>query len=218
MRKLALTVVLGLLAAPVFAQMPNPYGESIGADNAKKIAALSVAEARKNNLKSLTVNFPLGRLVLVSGVSGSGKSTLMRSALLPAVKQALNKRNAGKIDGRDFEAIRGVEHLASVYEVDQSPIGKTSRSTPATYIGFFDEIRKQFATLPVSRMRGYTNSRFSFNNEGGRCETCTGQGVIKVEMAFLPGVLQSSMAPVGAGLMLEGMPQPSEESIQPGGL
>src|SRR5438093_7641520 len=110
----------------------------------------------------------------------------MRSALLPAVKQSLNKRNGGKTDGRDFEAIHGVEHLASVYEVDQSPIGKTSRSTPATYIGFFDEIRKQFATLPVARMRGYTASRFSFNNEGGRCETCMGQGVIKIEMAFLP--------------------------------
>ncbi|MEA3189366.1 MAG: excinuclease subunit, partial [Chthoniobacter sp.] len=144
---------------------------------------LELEGACANNLQAVDARFPIGRFTVITGISGSGKSTLMRSALLPAVKQKLSRT---KTEARDFEAIHGVEFLEAVYEVDQSPIGKTSRSTPATYIGFFDEIRKQFATLPVARMRGYTASRFSFNNEGGRCETCMGQGVIKVEMSFLP--------------------------------
>ena len=145
---------------------------------------IEITGACVNNLKGIDVRFPVGRFTVLTGISGSGKSTLMRSVLLPAVKHALNRRKLPVIHG--FEEIKGTEHLANVYEVDQSPIGKTSRSTPATYIGFFDDIRKQFASVPAARMRGYTASRFSFNNEGGRCETCGGQGVIKVEMNFLP--------------------------------
>src|SRR5207237_6407014 len=136
-----------------------------------------------NNLKDIDARFPIGRLTVITGISGSGKSTLMRSALLPAVQSKLGKN---KTAPKNLEAIRGAEFLEAIYEVDQSPIGKTSRSIPATYIGFFDEIRKQFATLPLARMRGYTASRFSFNTEGGRCETCAGQGEIKIEMNFLP--------------------------------
>jgi excinuclease ABC subunit A len=146
---------------------------------------VEVTGACVNNLKDVDARFPVGRFTVITGISGSGKSTLMRSVLLPAVKNALS-RHKSAAPLRGFEDIKGAEHLANVYEVDQSPIGKTSRSTPATYIGFFDDIRKQFAQVPVARMRGYTASRFSFNNEGGRCETCGGQGVIKIEMNFLP--------------------------------
>ncbi len=146
---------------------------------------IEVTGACVNNLKGIDVQFPVGRFTVITGISGSGKSTLMRSVLQPAVKQALSRRKNGA-PVRGYEELKGAEHLANVYEVDQSPIGKTSRSTPATYIGFFDEIRKQFAQVPAARMRGYTASRFSFNNEGGRCETCGGQGVIKIEMNFLP--------------------------------
>jgi excinuclease ABC subunit A len=145
---------------------------------------IEITGACVHNLKDIDVRFPVGRFCVITGISGSGKSTLMRSVLLPAVKHALGRRKTGSVHG--LEEIRGTEHLANVYEVDQSPIGKTSRSTPATYIGFFDDIRKQFAQVPAARMRGYTASRFSFNNEGGRCETCGGQGVIKIEMNFLP--------------------------------
>ena len=145
---------------------------------------IEISGACVNNLKDIDARFPVGRFSVITGISGSGKSTLMRSVLLPAVKNALSRRRNPNIHG--YEEITGTEHLANVYEVDQSPIGKTSRSTPATYIGFFDDIRKQFAQVPVARMRGYTASRFSFNNEGGRCETCGGQGVIKIEMNFLP--------------------------------
>src|SRR5256714_4623732 len=128
--------------------------------------------------------FPVGRLSVITGISGSGKSTLMRSVLLPGVKEVLkNKRGAQ----REFvSTIAGADAFETVYEVDQSPIGKTSRSTPATYIKVFDEIRKLYGQLPVSRVRGYSPSRFSFNTEGGRCETCAGQGAIKLEMSFLP--------------------------------
>jgi excinuclease ABC subunit A len=142
---------------------------------------LEIRAAKANNLKNVEVRFPVGRLSVISGISGSGKSTLMRSVLLPAVQESLDRRRAAAPAN-----ISGVEALEAVYEVDQSPIGKTSRSTPATYIKVFDEIRNLFAQLPVSRVRGYSASRFSFNTEGGRCEVCSGQGVLKLEMSFLP--------------------------------
>jgi excinuclease ABC subunit A len=146
---------------------------------------IEIRGARANNLKNIDVRFPLGRLSVISGISGSGKSTLMHDVLWPAVRDELNeKKNAG--DEELLKLVSGVEKLEAVYEVDQSPIGKTSRSTPATYIKVFDEIRNLYAQLPVSRVRGYSASRFSFNAEGGRCETCKGQGVIKLEMNFLP--------------------------------
>jgi excinuclease ABC subunit A len=172
---------------------------------------IEVSGARANNLKDVDVRFPVGRLSVITGISGSGKSTLMRSVLLPAVQQALGSGSAdaspavsrasrdtahGKVrDGAGATAARrgarasqmvGADAIEAIYEVDQSPIGKTSRSTPATYIKVFDEIRHLFAQLPVARVRGYSASRFSFNTEGGRCETCSGQGVIKLEMSFLP--------------------------------
>ena len=146
---------------------------------------LEIRGASANNLKNVDVRFPLGRLSVISGISGSGKSTLMHDVLWPAVRDELNKKkNTG--DDELLKPVSGAEKLEAVYEVDQSPIGKTSRSTPATYIKVFDEIRNLYAQLPVSRVRGYSASRFSFNAEGGRCETCKGQGVIKLEMNFLP--------------------------------
>ncbi|MEP6778237.1 MAG: excinuclease ABC subunit UvrA [Chthoniobacterales bacterium] len=145
---------------------------------------LEISGAHANNLKNVNGRFPVGRLSVITGISGSGKSTLMRSVLLPAVRDRL--KNARVAQRELFKSISGVDAFETVYEVDQSPIGKTSRSTPATYIKVFDEIRKLYAQLPVSRVRGYSGSRFSFNTEGGRCETCSGQGVIKLEMSFLP--------------------------------
>ncbi len=142
---------------------------------------LELRNSSVNNLKQVTVRFPIGCLSVITGISGSGKSTLMRGALKPAVEAALK---AGKAAKRP--QVRGVEFLEAIREVDQSPIGKTTRSTPATYLGIWDEVRALFAQLPASRMRGYTASRFSFNTEGGRCGSCSGQGVIKMEMAFLP--------------------------------
>ncbi len=155
---------------------------------------IELAGARLHNLKELDVRFPINRLTAVAGISGSGKSTLVRGVLLPAVKEALGRKpqtaeraraSRRAVDG-PWRAIKGTEPLGAVLEVDQSPIGKTSRSTPATYIKVFDEIRALYANLPAARMRGYSGSRFSFNNEGGRCEACQGQGVIKLEMNFLP--------------------------------
>jgi excinuclease ABC subunit A len=177
---------------------------------------IEIHGAYANNLKNVDARFPVGRLSVITGISGSGKSTLMRSVLLPAVRQILGSARASRAgDGappsrtsrsaaskeslfrRGAETstrgacapqtkISGAEFFETVYEVDQSPIGKTSRSTPATYIKVFDEIRKLYGQLPVSRVRGYSPSRFSFNAEGGRCETCNGQGAIKLEMSFLP--------------------------------
>jgi excinuclease ABC subunit A len=145
---------------------------------------IQIRNARANNLKNVDVKFPVGRLSVITGISGSGKSTLMDKVLLPAVLEQLNRKRqrAGEL----FERVDGMEMIDAVYEVDQSPIGKTSRSTPATYIKVFDEIRNLYAQLPVARMRGYSASRFSFNAEGGRCESCKGQGIIKLEMNFLP--------------------------------
>jgi excinuclease ABC subunit A len=157
---------------------------------------LEVQNACLNNLKDVRVRLPLGRLNVITGISGSGKSTLMRGVLKPAVDACLKKggvpaagkRKPSKPRGRTLPwgKVTGAEHIEAVYEVDQSPIGKTSRSTPATYIKVFDEIRKLYAQVPLARMRGYSASRFSFNSEGGRCETCAGQGMIKIEMNFLP--------------------------------
>ncbi len=146
---------------------------------------IEIEGARAHNLKNVDVRFPIGRLSVISGISGSGKSTLMHEVLWPAVHDALNQKKEAGSDEL-FKAVTGLSKIEAAYEVDQSPIGKTSRSTPATYIKVFDEIRNAFAQLPVSRVRGYTSSRFSFNTEGGRCEACKGQGVIKLEMSFLP--------------------------------
>jgi excinuclease ABC subunit A len=169
---------------------------------------IDIRGAHANNLKNIDARFPVNRLSVITGISGSGKSTLMRAVLLPAVKELLGSAGASPAVSRasrdtparrrattpelfsnaskTAQQITGADSFETVYEVDQSPIGKTSRSTPATYIKVFDEIRNLYAQLPVSRMRGYTNARFSFNTEGGRCETCKGQGVIKLEMSFLP--------------------------------
>jgi len=149
---------------------------------------IQIRGARANNLKDVDVRFPVGRLSVITGISGSGKSTLMHDVLLPAVIERLeNRKRSG--NGDLFKLVSGTEEIEAVYEVDQSPIGKTSRSTPGTYIKVFDEIRNLYAQLPVSRVRGYSASRFSFNAEGGRCESCKGQGVIKLEMNFLPEAL-----------------------------
>ena len=146
---------------------------------------IEIRGARANNLKNIDVRFPVGRLSVITGISGSGKSTLMHDVIWPAVRDQLNERKRAG-DGDLFKLVSGAQEIEAVYEVDQSPIGKTSRSTPGTYVKVFDEIRNLYAQLPVSRMRGYSASRFSFNAEGGRCETCKGQGVIKLEMNFLP--------------------------------
>jgi excinuclease ABC subunit A len=138
-----------------------------------------------HNIKNENVRIPLHRLSVLTGVSGSGKSTLIRGIVVPSVRDVLTRKRA-PLHSDLHKGIAGFEPLGAVLEVDQSPIGKTSRSTPATYVKVFDEIRKVFSTLPAARMRGYTASRFSFNNEGGRCEACLGQGVIKLEMNFLP--------------------------------
>ncbi|MFL6514505.1 MAG: excinuclease ABC subunit UvrA [Chthoniobacterales bacterium] len=146
---------------------------------------IEIHGATANNLKNVDVRFPIGRLTVITGISGSGKSTLMHEVLWPAVRDELEEKKRGG-NGELFRLIGGASEIEAVYEVDQSPIGKTSRSTPGTYVKVFDEVRNLYAQLPVSRMRGYSGSRFSFNAEGGRCETCKGQGVIKLEMNFLP--------------------------------
>jgi excinuclease ABC subunit A len=151
---------------------------------------LTLRHAGKNNLQDLTVQFPLGRLVLVTGVSGSGKSTLVRECLMPAMTQWLQstKRSGGKnrSGAKGGPELTGAENIQAVYEVDQSPIGRTPRSIPATYVGFFDEIRQLFSQIPEARLRGYGPGRFSFNSAQGRCPECEGAGNIKLEMNFLP--------------------------------
>lgn len=157
---------------------------------------LSLKGASANNLQNVQAMFAVGRLNVITGISGSGKSSLLHSCLLPAASAALSKGKKKKEEGKKKKeegkvsgvtgALSGLEFLEAVYEVDQSPIGKTSRSTPGTYVGVLDDIRALFAQLPLARMRGYEAARFSFNVEGGRCETCGGHGVIKHEMAFLP--------------------------------
>ena len=145
---------------------------------------LRVTGATANNLQNIDVSIPLARLTVLTGVSGSGKSSFMHGALSPAVREKISKAKI-KVT-KAWKSVSGFENLQTVHEVDQSPIGKTSRSCPATYVGILDDIRALFTQVPLARTRGYTASRFSFNTEGGRCETCGGNGEIKVEMAFLP--------------------------------
>ncbi len=147
-----------------------------------RTGGLTLAHARLHNLQDLTVRFPLGRFIAVTGVSGSGKSTLVKECLFPAVTAAL----AGKKTTRGGPKLTGVEGLCAVHEVDQSPIGRTPRSTPATYVGFFDDIRQLFSTAPEAKLRGYGPGRFSFNSSQGRCPECEGTGTIALEMNFLP--------------------------------
>ncbi|MFI3151474.1 excinuclease ABC subunit UvrA [Streptococcus suis] len=146
---------------------------------------LEVTGAKENNLQDVTVRFPLGKFVAVTGVSGSGKSTLVNSILKKAIAQKLNC-NSDK-PGK-FKSISGIEHLDRLIDIDQSPIGRTPRSNPATYTGVFDDIRDLFAQTNEAKIRGYKKGRFSFNVKGGRCEACSGDGIIKIEMHFLPDV------------------------------
>src|SRR5439155_1159603 len=147
--------------------------------------ALVVRGARENNLKSMTVTFPLGLLVAITGASGSGKSTLVHEILYKALwKRLVDTRTLpGEHDGVD-----GVEHVHKVVHIDQSPIGRNSRSNPATYIGFYDTVRERFARAPLSVERGYKVGRFSFNVKGGRCEECQGEGAITTQLYFMPDV------------------------------
>lgn len=150
--------------------------------NGKKI---TIKGAHENNLKDITVDFPLGKFVVVTGVSGSGKSTLVNTILKRILSQQLN-RSSDK--PRAYRSVAGVKNVEKVIDIDQSPIGRTPRSNPATYTGVFDDIRGLFAQTNEAKLRGYNKGRFSFNVKGGRCEACKGDGIIKIEMNFLPDV------------------------------
>jgi excinuclease ABC subunit A len=190
------SVTARCLAAPP----EHPWGERRTGPPA---AELEIVGADLHNLKNLSVKLPLGRLVCVSGVSGSGKSTLVRDVLhdnlarmLAAQPGRSGRRAPVKLYG--CSALHGAKQLARILEVDQTPIGKTPRSCPATYVGFFDDIRRLFTQTPEARMRGFTPARFSFNVAGGRCETCQGQGLQTIELSFLPDVEVSCEACQGA--------------------
>lgn len=146
---------------------------------------IEVKGAAENNLKNVNVQFPLGLFIAVTGVSGSGKSTLVNEILHKALAQKLNH---AKTRPGEHKSIKGIEHLEKVIDIDQSPIGRTPRSNPATYTGVFDDIRDVFAATNEAKVRGYKKGRFSFNVKGGRCEACHGDGIIKIEMHFLPDV------------------------------
>ena len=151
----------------------------------KKSKSISVKGARGNNLQDVTATIPLGVFTAITGVSGGGKSTLIIETLYKALARRLN--NASKPPA-PYDSIEGIEHLDKVIDIDQSPIGRTPRSNPATYTGAFGPIREWYTGLPESKTRGYKPGRFSFNVKGGRCEACQGDGVIKIEMHFLPDV------------------------------
>lgn len=146
---------------------------------------LTVVGAKQNNLKNITVKIPLGTFTCVTGVSGSGKSSLVNEIIY---KDLTGKLNRARIRSGEFKEIKGIEHLDKVIDIDQSPIGRTPRSNPATYTGVFTDIRDLFATTNDAKMKGYNSGRFSFNVRGGRCEACEGDGILKIEMHFLPDV------------------------------
>src|SRR5699024_2713476 len=151
-------------------------------ENGEKI---SIKEAQENNLKNINIDFPLGKFITVSGVSGSGKSTLVNEILKKALAQKINR--SSKKPGK-FKKIEGYENIEKIINIDQSPIGRTPRSNPATYTSVFDDIGDLFAKTNEAKIRGYKKGRFSFNVKGGRCEACKGDGIIKIEMHFLPDV------------------------------
>ena len=161
-------------------QFPSAPRRKIPAKNSRT-GWLTLKGCSHNNLKSIDASIPLGRLTVLTGVSGCGKSSLMRGTLKPAF-DSLSKSSIKKT----WKSLAGFNALKACYEVDQTPIGKTSRSCPATYVKLFDEIRKIFALLPEARMRGFDAGRFSFNNKNGQCPDCKGNGRIKLEMDFLP--------------------------------
>jgi excinuclease ABC subunit A len=147
--------------------------------------SLKIVNASANNLKGINISIPLGKLICITGVSGSGKSTLMSDILYNALAAKLM---GARTSAGEHDKIEGIQHLDKIINIDQSPIGRTPRSNPGTYTGLFDEIRKLYAELPESKVRGYKPGRFSFNVHGGRCEACQGQGELRIEMQFLPDV------------------------------
>ena len=163
----------GRIKIPVPKERRNPTGW------------IKIRGARENNLKNIDVDVPLGIMTCVTGVSGSGKSSLINEILYKALAKKLNR--ARTIPG-DHDGIDGVEQLDKIIAIDQSPIGRTPRSNPATYTGVFDLIRDLFAATTDAKAKGYSKGRFSFNVKGGRCEACSGDGIIKIEMHFLPDV------------------------------
>ncbi len=169
--------------------IPRPPGH-----RPESTRVITIEGARKNNLGNLTVPFPLGQFTCVTGVSGSGKSSLVLETLYPAIAQQLYR--AG-VPAGPYDAVSGVEHIDRVLYIDQTPIGRTPRSNPATYTGLFALIRELFARTPEARARGYKPGRFSFNVKGGRCETCRGDGIIKIEMHFLPDMYVTCDACLG---------------------
>ena len=164
-------------------QIPVP--ERRGKTNKRTDKVITLIGATTNNLHGVTVKFPLGKFICVTGVSGSGKSSLVVDTLYPAAARHLNR---ARVHPGPYKALQGLEYIDKVVDIDQSPIGRTPRSNPATYTGCFTPIRDWFAGLPEAAARGYKPGRFSFNVKGGRCEACHGEGVIKVEMHFLPDV------------------------------
>ncbi len=168
---------------------PHPPGERgvtrQASSDTQPQAFLTLTGARRHNLKNVTLQIPLGRFTCVTGVSGSGKSSLISQTLVPAVRQMLNE---GKASSPDFDELKGTEPLSAILEIDQSPLGRQAMSTPATYSGMWDEVRKLYAKTKESRVRGFKSHRFSFNSREGRCPECKGRGTMRVEMHFLPDV------------------------------